>query len=653
VEFSRRAFTRLAGGGALGTGLIGTAATAPPANAATGKAHQHAHTTVAPPAYTQTSTAITVVNARLSFTLSTVNGRITSLKLDGAELLSGGYGYYDLNTDTAYFVVGYHDPTNTTYAVDQGVDWTRITVTYPGSTTQPYAVRLFYILRTGETGIHIATAFDWDPSRGATHLVQTRHVVRSDPTMFRYHSVEDDPIGVPWRAADSLMPLPSEIATCISKGGAYAPQDTTYWVGALGSSYGKPYYTKYDWSAYKKDHVLHGTMTDVVNSTCRGLWVVAPRHDADNGGPMRQELTIHQTESTPALLNCHVSNHYGAKEPYPSTTWAHLYGPWFLYANSGSTQSGLRADAAGYAKTAYHRAFYDGLGLPYYVPTSGRGGVNGSIATSGTSMAGAVAVLTSPGQDFQRTAEEYQYWTTLTGNGSISISDVRPGTYRLSVYRAGTEDVFVQEPITVNAGAVTQVGSLTWTPPVYGTTAWQIGTFDRTSEEYVNGPEFRNYGLFKLFAGDFPNGVDYVVGKSTDNDWNYAQYQELGGTAQAPWQVTFALDASKFGKAATARLTVALAAWCLDGPVAVPNADGNLTLTVNGTDTSVWTVPHADTGPCTYRSGCSGFWLLNQYEFPASWLDLTGGTNTFQLTINQGSALTNQLAYDALRLDLA
>lgn len=36
-----------------------------------------------------------------------------------------------------------------------------------------------------------------------------------------------------------------------------------------------------------------------------------------------------------------------------------------------------------------------------------------------------------------------------------------------------------------------------------------------------------------------------------------------------------------------------------------------------------------------------------------TWLDLTGGTNTFELSVNQGSALTNQLAYDALRLDLA
>lgn len=644
MDLSRRAFTHLVGGSALCTGVLGTVAgIASPAV-----------TAVAPPSYTEASTVITVANARLSFSVSKTDGRITSLRLDGAELLGqGGYGYYDLNTDTTYFEVGYHDNANTTFSVDQGSDWTRVTIAYPGSSAQPYAVRLFYVLRTGETGIHVATAFDWDPSRGATHLVATRHVLRPDPTMFRYHSVEDDPFGVPWRAADALMPLPSEIAACIAKGGAYAPQDTTYRVGALGSAYGKEYYTKYDWSAYKKDHVLHGTMTDVVHSTCRGLWVVAPRYEGDNGGPMRQELTIHQTETAPALLNCHVSNHYGAKEPYPTTKWGHLYGPWFLYANSGSTQAGLRADAANYANPAYHRAFYDRLGLPYYVPTSGRGGVSATVATPGVSMAGAVAVLTSPGQDFQRTAEGYQYWTTLTSTGAVAISDVRPGTYRLSIYRAGTDDVFVHEPVTVQAGVLTPLGTLTWTPPVFGATAWQIGTFDRTSREFRNGTEFRNYGLFKLFPSDFPKGIDYVVGTSTDQGWNYAQYQELSGTAQAPWQVTFTLDPKSFGHAAEARLTVALAAWCLDGPVAVPDADGNLTLTVNGTHRLVWTVPHADTGPATYRSGCSGFWLLNHYDFPASWLDLSGGANTFQLTINQGSTLTNQVAYDALRLDLA
>lgn len=644
MEISRREFTRLVGGGALAAALLGEAAiTAPSAAAA-----------VAPPAHSETSTAITVTNGRLSFSVSKANGRIISLRLDGAELLGhGGYGYYDLNTDSTYFEVGYHDNANTKFSVDQGSDWTRVTVAYPGSTTQPYAIRLFYVLRAGETGVHVATAFDWDPSRGATHLVATRHVLRPDPTMFRYHSVEDDPFGTPWRAADALMPLPSEIATCLAKGGDYAPQDTTYWVGALGSAYGKEYYTKYDWSAYKKDHVLHGTMTDVVGGTCRGLWVVAPRNEGDNGGPMRQELTIHQTETSPALLNCHVSNHYGAKEPYPTTRWGHLYGPWFLYANSGTTQAGLRAQAAGYAKKAYHRAFYDALGLPYYVPTSGRGSVTATVTTSGASMAGAVAVLTSPYRDFQRTAEGYQYWTTLTSTGAVAISDVRPGTYRLSVYRPGTEDVLVHEPVTVEAGSIAQLGTLTWTPPVFGATAWQIGTFDRTSREFRNGEEFRNYGLSKLFPSEFPKGVDYVVGTSTVQDWNYAQYQELNGEAQAPWQVTFTLDPKSFGQAATARLTVALAAWCLNGPFALPDADGNLTLTVNDTHQLVWTVPHEDTGPATYRSGCSGFWLLKHYYFPTTWLDLSGGANTMQLTINQGSTLVNQVAYDALRLDLA
>ena len=55
--------------------------------------------------------------------------------------------------------------------------------------------------------------------------------------------------------------------------------------------------TKYDMAAYQKDHVLHG-----LYGTGYGVWAVLANKESWGGGPTRQDLTLHQTDTTPLLL---------------------------------------------------------------------------------------------------------------------------------------------------------------------------------------------------------------------------------------------------------------------------------------------------------------------------------------------------------------
>ena len=190
-----------------------------------------------------------------------------------------------------------------------------------------------------------------------------------------------------------------------------------------------------------------------------------------------------------------------------------------------------------------------------------------------------------------------------------------------------------------------------WTPATFGHRLWQVGIPDRNSTEFRNGLNFRNYGNQLLFPQQFPNGVNYVVGKShASTDWNYVQYQQLNGIPQPDWNIQFQLaKAPKAGRIAT--LTVALAGWSLQTPTP-PVQPGSLTVIVNGTKLPAWNFPTDATDAASYRSGSSGAYHLKYFQFPEAAL-LHAGTNTISFRINDGSTTAvNNVQYDALRLEI-
>lgn len=638
---SRRDFHRLTVAAAAGVVAPGAAATAVCAADPAGRAVPA--TAAAAPTVTETATQVTVDNGPVRLVVTkTGGGRATSLRLNGVELLGGGgVGYYDVVSEAVGTPVAL-PPSTQTYRVRRGADFVDVSGEIGPTSGGPFTTVRHFIVRSGEPGIHLATEFRHAADVHAFKAAQHRFVLRVNPSIFTSASVEDDPVGVRWRAAAATLPTPAELRA------APAVMDATDDLAGLGSRYPRRYYTKYDWSTYNKDHVLHGLYGNGF-----GVWAVLAHKESYCGGPTRQDLTLHQTDTTPVLLVEPQATHYGSPALEVRGAWSKTYGPNFVYLNTGTDPVALRAEAMRYTSPGYHQAFYDQLALPGWVPAAQRATVSGRVTIGATSsMAGAVAVLSDNRLDFQRTVLGYQYWADVNADGSFQLARVRPGRYRLTVYRPGVWGEFVRDDVVVAAGRALRVADTSWVPVSHGRTLWQIGTPDRRSAEFRNGREFRQWGLESRFPTDFPAGVTYTVGTSTDADWNYVQYQKLNGRVLAPWRIRFTLPAAP-AAGAVATLTVALAAWSLDTARPAPNVPSSLNIGVNGGTPILWTFQPDDPRGSLYRSGCSGLNFRREFRFDGA--QLRAGTNEITLMINTPTApaeVNNWAAYDALRLQI-
>lgn len=574
----------------------------------------------------ETDTEIVVDNGPVQLTVSkTSPARLTALRFEGQDLLgSGGRGNYDMNNAREGDPLPL-PPVQNSFELRRGDDFVDIAFRYSPTNGGPFWLERHHIVRAGEPGLHLATVFQHPPELHGFRSDQHRYVFYLDPALFTHASVEDDPIGDPWRAGAAVMPTPAELAA------APTVMDATHDLSAVGSAYPRRYYTKYDWATWVKDHVVHGLYGNGF-----GIWCVQPNREAFSGGPVRQDLNLHQTTSRPVLLVEPHATHHGSPPVRVAAgqEWSKTYGPYFVCFTKGTDAAAMRASAVAHD----HRDFHDRLALPGWAPSAERSTVEGRVDPG---PAPAVAVLSDNGIDHQRTALGYAYWADVRRDGRFSLHGVRPGTYRLTVYRDGVWDDVVRDDVVVAAGCRLR---LPFTPfPRSVRPLWQIGTPNRTSIEFRRGREFRQWGTSRFFAADFPDGVVYTVGRSGPADWNYLQFQRIDGVEQAPWRILF--DAPPGVKTAT--LTIALAAWGMDTARDIPPTPANLTVHVNDTSFA-WTFEPDETRGATYRSGCGG--RTFRRSFPMV-LRRTG--NEIVLRINEGSPpeLGNDLAYDAIKLE--
>jgi rhamnogalacturonan endolyase len=126
--------------------------------------------------------------------------------------------------------------------------------------------------------------------------------------------------------------------------------------------------------------------------------------------------------------------------------------------------------------------------------------------------------------DWQRDAKFYQFWAQAGAQGRFTIPNVRPGRYTLRAIADGVIGELAVTNITIGADQSKSLGELTWSPRRYGRTLWQIGVPDRTAREFRHGDHYWQWGLYFQYPKEFPNDVNYVIGKSDwRKDWNYVQ----------------------------------------------------------------------------------------------------------------------------------
>ncbi|WP_117210025.1 polysaccharide lyase family protein [Allorhizocola rhizosphaerae] len=474
----------------------------------------------------ETDTDITVDNGPVRLTVSkTQPARATSIIFEGQNLVgNGGRGVYDMNNVREGGALPL-PPVQNTHEIRRGDDFVDIVFRFSPSNDSPFRLERHHIIRAGEPGIHLATVFDHPAQLHGFRSDQHRYVFYANRELFTHAWVEEDAIGEPWRAGAARMPTPSEL------GRGPMVMDATHDLDGVGSAYPRRYYTKYDWAVYMKDHVLHG-----LYGNGYGVWAVLPNREAFCGGPVRQDLTLHQTSSMPVLLVEPQATHYGSPpvQVAAGQAWSKTYGPYFLYFSRGDDVAQMRAEAMQYAACDAHADFYDRLGLAGWATSRERSNVVGRVRIPDAAhMAGAVAVLSDNGLDFQRAALGYSYWADVNPAGHFAIRNVRPGRYRLTIYRPGVWGEHIRDDVVVEANGTTRLPDVRWEPVRNGRTVFQIGTPNRISAEFRRGSQFRQWGTERFFHGDFPDGVVFTVGQSTAQDWNYLQFQRVAPVSPA------------------------------------------------------------------------------------------------------------------------
>ena len=375
-----------------------------------------------------------------------------------------------------------------------------------------------YVVRRGVAGVyHYVQA---NCKADGSDYSELRMGFRGDASLFNYAYVNDD--------LQDALPTPADIAS------ATEVTDATYRL-ADGSIY-----TKYDYAAFQKDDYVHGMMGDHV-----GLWMITPSVEWLNGGPMRQDLTVHATNTTPIALRHFHGNHFGGVSVYMNNGQSKYYGPHLIYANYSNASSVATAHSEMVAD-AKQRAAVEQSAWPYNwlrdESIKKRGTVIGQITLSAEDAAyfkttKLQVILAQPGSKPMLQGTGYQFWTETDASGNFTINNVREGSYSLYAYalNGSATGYYEKADVAVTANATTSVGTLTWTPDKYGDNSkilWKIGEADHLSMGKLSG-EKRQYGLWN----DVPEEVNYTVGSSNlAIDWYYAQAHN------GNWYIKYQLD---------------------------------------------------------------------------------------------------------------
>ncbi len=515
----------------------------------------------------------------------------------------------------------------------------------------PFRAEIHYILKRGVSGFYVYVIYSHGPGMSAGSIGQSRFVIRgpSKPNLYNYVAIDDARFGP---VDESPFVKAVSDATFLQKDGNV--------------------YCKYNNTAFMADHHLHGMLGNGV-----GIWMINPSDEYVNGGPIKQELTVHQVN---ILLNMLQGGHFGggsilvkADEP-----WTKFYGPFLVYLNSGPTPQAMYADAKQKTTAEVASWPYQWVNDPNYAVV--RGSVQGTLhLTDGESAAGAWVVLADPGGDWPMQAKHYEFWTRAADDGSFTINKVCPGSYALYAYGANQFEQLEKDGVTVAPGATSDLGVIDWQPVTHGTTLWQIGTPDRTTLEYRGGQDnwgpdgMRHWANFMTYQQNFPNDVNFTIGKSDPaTDWNYAQWTWYSKVPY--WTVNFTLPAQQqgtatltFGVAAADPLVddvrQALGSKPIVGKGTPLTADKNTThviVKVNGTQ--VGELNLVKSGAAAYRSGGEdSLYQLKYLTFPANLL--TAGQN--QVTFGDTAATpfpskaeqmrghVGAVMYDSIRLEVA
>ncbi len=541
------------------------------------------------------------MNADLSNGIITLkigsNGRATTMKVSGylVNLLASNGIYFDytssqnqgLNPNKAEIVRQTDDMVEVLYS----------------NTTADLQWQQGWILRKGESGVYTYVIANGTPTSSSESVKEARICSRLQSAFL--NGYVDDVMQGP-------IPSNSEMSDVESN---HVVQDATYEMpdGSI--------YTKYNWAQFIDEDLFHGLM-----NAKYGVWNIPVSYEWLNGGPMRQELTVHATSKSPITIQMLQGEHLGGAAQAYNDGEKQIFGPVFIYVNKGDTKEEMIADARREAlaqKAAWPYQWFENDLYPRERAT-----VKGTLKVKGHSQPGSVkVVLGQPGQELIRQGKKYMFWTETDAEGNFEIKNVRPDEYSLYAYALDGDitDELEYKNVSVVPGEV-NLGTVNWTPATYGNTLWAIGSNNRRADTWKISDAPRAYGLWN----EVPATLTFVPGVSKESeDFYYAQCQN--GTWNIEYELSEVPDKDLL-------LTASVAGSTNKPSVAVKS---------NSKSVTTWSFPNNDAS--IYRSATqAGRHCVKTAVIPAS--SLVVGRNTINLTMS-GISKNGGVMYDVIKLE--
>jgi rhamnogalacturonan endolyase len=348
-----------------------------------------------------------------------------------------------------------------------------------------------------------------------------------------------------------------------------------------------------------------------------GVWFIPLNHDYYSGGPLKQDLMVHQDA---IILNYMTGAHMGTSDMIAPAGWRKVYGPGFVYLNRGEGNAAIQ-DAAAQARSQSKQWPLSWMNDPDYPVL--RAQLAGQIAGRGAERLNVILAPQAGDPELQTLG--YLYATQTDATGHYSFDAVRPGTYWLTVYTASGYDqgTLYQQEVIVSADTKKLA---TVALAAAGKYVWHIGVADRTSTGFKFSDQPRNAD----WVGKVPAKLDFRVGVQQDQDWYYAQ------TQPGDWNIHY----QETHPEAPRRLNLAFASTSSSG-MQKPTQP-KLSVLVNGERIGDLAYPNDKT---IYRGGMkNGQYRNDSIAIPAGLLH--AGENTITLRNYGGSFM-----YDAISLE--
>ncbi len=589
----------------------------------------------------QTAGRVVVNNGLIRVVFSRKRARIISLIDESAgrrqELLNRQFGiYFDANgIRTSRPRHPSNAPRRRTYFVPLTGKGMRVVQDHgqsvevifngPPSYWFPFSEQAHFEIRRGQSGIYGWVIFHHQAGAPGGSIAQTRFVVKAanGHSVFHDWAVDNYAVNTPLMGTlpeERIVQKLQDVTELLSNGRIWC---------------------KYDYCLFGYQFLCYGLAGPHV-----GLWMDFPGRSYINGGPLRQDLTVHQQRVGQRLTKNNIlvmfdGGHFGAPDVRVARQqdWTKFFGPVFIAVNNGSSPMSMYHAARRLARRLRRQRPFTWLKSPYYPLV--RGEVSGSVhETAGGSAAGAWAVLSPDNStDWTMQSKGYEFWTRVKPDGTFLINKVRPGDYKLSLTGANHFTNFVKYHVLVAPNKVTHLDNLLWRRHTKGKMLWEIGTADRSTREFFDGNNVRHYGNFLRYPVNFPNDVTYTIGRSTPaKDWNFAQW---GWYCKKPWwTIRFNLAATPSG---TATLTLGLCATL------IPH--GGLAVGINGRRVSVLHLRKS--GAAIYRSGGQdSLYQVRYVRFPAKLLKpgLNRMTIGFTNPVHVPASIKARQRYRAFRI---